>query len=53
VRRYLAARHDPRQVIRDPQAPYYGIKVSERELVPEANAALGKVRLDEWLARSK
>jgi uncharacterized protein YbjT (DUF2867 family) len=52
VRRYLAARHDPRQVIRDPQAPYYGIKVSERELVPEANAALGKVRFDEWLARS-
>jgi uncharacterized protein YbjT (DUF2867 family) len=50
VRRYLSARKDPRQVIRDPQAPYYGIKVSERELVPEANAALGNIRLDDWLA---
>jgi len=50
VRRFVAARHDPREVISDPQAPYYGIKVSERALVPEASAALGKERFDEWLA---
>jgi uncharacterized protein YbjT (DUF2867 family) len=49
VRRYLAARKDPRQVIRDPQAPYYGIHVSQRALVPEANATLGKQRFDDWL----
>ena len=52
MRRYLTARKDPRQVIRDPEAPYYGIHVSQRALVPEANATLGKVRLDEWLKQS-
>jgi uncharacterized protein YbjT (DUF2867 family) len=52
VRRFLAARKDPRQVIRDPQAPYYGIHVSERALVPDASAWLGNTRLDDWLARS-
>jgi uncharacterized protein YbjT (DUF2867 family) len=52
VRRFVAARHDPREVISDPQAPYYGIKVSERALVPEASAARGKVRFEEWLARN-
>jgi uncharacterized protein YbjT (DUF2867 family) len=49
VRRFLTARKDPRQVIRDEQAPYYGIHVSQRALVPDANAALGKQRFDDWL----
>src|SRR5689334_7159260 len=34
VRRDLAARNDPREVISDPQARYYGIQVSERTLIP-------------------
>ena len=34
VRRALAARKDPREVVADPQAPYYGIKVSENTLIP-------------------
>lgn len=40
---------DPRQVITDPAASYYGIKVSERSLVPDAGARLGATRLDWWL----
>jgi len=46
IRRGLAARKDPRKVVADPQATYYGIKVTERALVPEKNARLGKMRFD-------
>jgi uncharacterized protein YbjT (DUF2867 family) len=52
IRRGLAARKDPRKVVADPQATYYGIKVTERALVPENNARLGKMRFDEWLAQA-
>ena len=52
VRRGLAARKDPREVIADPQARYYGIKVSERTLVPNDDAQLGKTRFEDWLAQS-
>lgn len=51
VRRGLAARKDPRQVIADPHARYYGIAVNERTLVPEDDAKLGKIRFDDWLAQ--
>jgi uncharacterized protein YbjT (DUF2867 family) len=51
IRRGLTARKDPRRVVADPQATYYGIAVTERALVPEKNARLGKTRFDEWLAQ--
>ncbi|HOL71761.1 MAG TPA: SDR family oxidoreductase [Bryobacteraceae bacterium] len=49
IRRYLAARKDPREVISDPHARYYGIQVSERMLVPGAGARLGDTRFEDWL----
>jgi uncharacterized protein YbjT (DUF2867 family) len=52
VRRDLAARKDPREVITDPQARYYGIKVSERSLVPGGGARLGNTRFEDWLKQS-
>jgi uncharacterized protein YbjT (DUF2867 family) len=52
IRRGLAARKDPRKVVADPKATYYGIKVTERALVPESNARLGQMRFDEWLGKS-
>ena len=52
IRHGLAARKDPRKVVADPQATYYGVKVTERELVPDNAASLGKIRFDEWLAQS-
>lgn len=52
VRRYLAARKDPRQVIADPHARYYGIQVSERSLVPDDGAGLGKTHFEDWLRQS-
>jgi hypothetical protein len=49
IRGVLQARHDPREVITDPQAPYYGIAVSERTLLPDKDAQLGDIRFDQWL----
>ena len=50
VRRGLAARLDPRKVVADPQATYYGIHVNETTLIPSAEAELGETRLDDWLS---
>jgi uncharacterized protein YbjT (DUF2867 family) len=52
VRRDLAARKDPREVISDPQARYYGIRVSERSLVPDDDARLGETRFEDWLRQT-
>jgi uncharacterized protein YbjT (DUF2867 family) len=51
IRRGLAARKDSREVVAEPGARYYGILVQERTLVPEADAKLGKIRFDDWLAQ--
>ncbi|MFL5487947.1 MAG: NmrA family transcriptional regulator, partial [Gemmatimonadaceae bacterium] len=51
VRRYLAARDDPRSVIPDPNARYYGAKLEERTLVPDENATIGETRFEDWLSR--
>lgn len=51
VRQGLAARKDPRDVIADPHARYYGIEVKERTLIPEDDAKLGKIRFKDWLAQ--
>lgn len=50
VRRVLAWDGDPRPVIADPAAPYFGIKVDDRSLVPGPDARLGSITLDWWLA---
>ena len=52
VARYLKAVGDPREVVSDPEARYYGGRVEERSLVPLGEARLGRIGLDEWLRRS-
>ena len=49
VARYLKAVGDPRKVVSDPEARYFGGQVEERSLVPLGEARLGRVGLDEWL----
>jgi uncharacterized protein YbjT (DUF2867 family) len=49
VRQALAAWNDPRKVVADPHARYYGIEVSERTLVPGDDARLGETRFETWL----
>ena len=51
VRRALAAWNDPREVVTDTQARYYGIAVSERTLVPNDDAQLGETRFETWLTQ--
>ncbi len=53
VARYLKAVGDPREVVRDPEARYYGGRVEEHSLVPLGEARLGRIGLDEWLRRSQ
>ena len=53
VARYLTAVGDPRAVLRDPQAGYWGGRVEERSLVPLGEACLGQIDFDEWLRRSQ
>ena len=52
VGKYLAAHHDPRTVVRDEQAKYFGTKLQERSLVPGENALLGSCHFADWLSRS-
>jgi uncharacterized protein YbjT (DUF2867 family) len=49
IRQVLAHDRDPRKVVVDPAAPYYGVKVTERTLVPDAGVRLGATKLDWWL----
>jgi len=51
VRRALAARKDPREVVADPHARYYGIELSERTLLPGDDARLGETRFETWLTQ--
>jgi uncharacterized protein YbjT (DUF2867 family) len=53
VARYLKAVGDPREVVKDPEARYWGGRVEERSLVPLGEAHLGRIGLDEWLRRSQ
>jgi len=53
IARYLKAVGDPRQVVGDPEARYWGGQVEERSLVPSSEARLGRIGLDEWLRRSQ
>jgi len=53
VARYLKGVGDPRKVVSDPEARYFGARVEERSLVPLGDARLGRIGFDEWLRRSQ
>ena len=53
VGRYLKAIDDPREVVSDPEARYWGGRVEETSLVPLGEARLGHIGLDEWLSRAR
>lgn len=52
IRLDLNARKDPREVIADPHARYFGTELSERSLVPDDDAQLGEMRFEDWLSRT-
>jgi uncharacterized protein YbjT (DUF2867 family) len=52
ARRRLLARHDPREVVSDPRARFFGAQVDDRSLLPGADAHLTATRFGDWLGRS-
>ena len=52
IRQGLSARNDPREVVADQHARYYGVEVSERTLVPDDDARLSQTRFADWLKNS-
>jgi uncharacterized protein YbjT (DUF2867 family) len=51
-REVLAARNDPREVITDPKAVYFGVSPSESSLVPDDGAILGATTYATWSGRA-
>jgi uncharacterized protein YbjT (DUF2867 family) len=52
IRRDLSARHDPRDVITDPNARYFGAKLGEQTLLPGDDAILAETRFEDWVDRA-
>ncbi|MEU8304812.1 SDR family oxidoreductase [Actinomadura sp. NPDC048955] len=50
-REALAIRNDPREVVADPDAHYFGGPLEEHSLVPLGDATLGKVHYNSWPGR--
>jgi uncharacterized protein YbjT (DUF2867 family) len=49
VRRVMQAAQDPRSVVTDPQARYFGAQLRDDTLTPDEGAIIGVTRLDDWL----
>ncbi|MDU2923077.1 MAG: NmrA family transcriptional regulator, partial [Bradyrhizobium sp.] len=49
-RRYLAAINDPRKVVADIHARYFGAELDDRSLTPGDHPRLGAIRFEDWLS---
>jgi uncharacterized protein YbjT (DUF2867 family) len=52
VRRYLEAKHDPRKVVTDVHARYFGAELNDRSLTPGDNPHIGSTSFEAWLAQA-
>src|SRR5258705_587580 len=52
VGRFLIATQDPREVVTDVHARYYGIELNDQSLTPGDNPRIGPTRFEDWLSRS-
>ncbi|MER5495702.1 SDR family oxidoreductase [Streptomyces sp. NPDC002561] len=53
LREDLAARNDPREVVTDARAPYFGARLQESTLLPGPDAHIAGNRFADWLARQR
>ncbi|MGE7472496.1 SDR family oxidoreductase [Bosea sp. NPDC003192] len=53
ARRFLKATQDPRKIVPDIHARYYGGVLSDRSLTPGEYARIGAIRFEDWLSQSK
>jgi uncharacterized protein YbjT (DUF2867 family) len=51
IRQGLRARNDPREVVVDAHARYFGAELGERSLIAADDARLGEIRFQEWLGQ--
>jgi uncharacterized protein YbjT (DUF2867 family) len=51
VQRYLQAIGDPRTVVADSNAPYFGVQIDDHSLTPAGNPRLGSITYECWLAQ--
>jgi uncharacterized protein YbjT (DUF2867 family) len=52
VGRFLRANKDPRKVVADTHALYFGVELNDQSLVPGDNPRIGATRFDDWLSQS-
>jgi uncharacterized protein YbjT (DUF2867 family) len=50
IRTGLAAHGDPREVVTDPSAPYFGAVIDDRSIVPGEGAHIFETRFADWLS---
>lgn len=52
AREVLSAREDPRQVVADTHARYFGAELNDQSLIPGPSARLGSLTFGDWLRQS-
>jgi uncharacterized protein YbjT (DUF2867 family) len=52
VQQFLSATSDPRKVVADTNARYYGLEVNDESLVPGSDPRLGSINFADWLKHS-
>jgi len=52
VGNFLRETHDSRKVIQDAQAPYFGVAIDDRSLVPGNNPRLGAIHFADWMRQA-
>jgi uncharacterized protein YbjT (DUF2867 family) len=52
VRRYFAAKRDPREVVTDIHARYFGTELNDKSLTPGDNPHIGPTSFETWLAQA-
>ena len=50
IRQGLRAQNDPREVVVDPNARYFGAKLNDLTLVASGEARMGAIRFEDWLS---
>jgi len=53
IRLGLTAKNDPRKVVTDPHATYWGAELEENTLLPGSGAQIAETRFTDWLAQQK
>jgi hypothetical protein len=48
----LRANQDPRPVVGDAHARYFGAEINDQSLTAGDNPRLGSIRFEDWLSRS-